>query len=133
MYGSKVRIVQAHMSPEQLRLQVRYSEFFDFRNLTKDWMDIFVRWFLSEPLTASSPPHDSNSPEQPETSDDEGDAMVPTSPERQKHRSCEPRSPERGSAPQKPEARPLWSPRCNAGEVSLGHNMTRSSILVDAR
>jgi hypothetical protein len=34
-HGSKARIVQAHMCPEQKRLQVRYSELFDFRNLTK--------------------------------------------------------------------------------------------------
>jgi hypothetical protein len=43
IFGSKARIVQGHMSPEQQRLQVRYSEFFDFRNLTKEWLDIFVR------------------------------------------------------------------------------------------
>ena len=49
-YGSKARIIQAHMCPEHLRLQVRYSEFFDFRNLTKEEVDIFVRWFLCEPL-----------------------------------------------------------------------------------
>ncbi|ERF70368.1 hypothetical protein EPUS_05187 [Endocarpon pusillum Z07020] len=50
LYGSRGCIVQAHMPPESGRLQVRYSEFFDFRELTQDWLDIFVRWFLSEPL-----------------------------------------------------------------------------------
>ena len=50
IYGSKARIIQAHMSPEQQRLQVRYSEFFDFHDLRKEWLDIFVRWFLNEPL-----------------------------------------------------------------------------------
>jgi len=50
LYGSKCRLVQAHMSPESERLQVRYGDFFDFRELTQDWLDLFVRWVLSEPL-----------------------------------------------------------------------------------
>ena len=65
-YGSKARIIQAHMCPEHLRLQVRYSEFFDFRNLAKEGMDIFVRWFLCEPLA-----------EHLESSDDEVASLVP--------------------------------------------------------
>jgi hypothetical protein len=55
LFGSKGRIVQAHMSPESQRLQIRYSEFFDFRKLTQDWLDIFVRWFLNEPLATPMP------------------------------------------------------------------------------
>jgi hypothetical protein len=43
LYGSRGRLVQAHMSPESERLQVRYSEFFEFRELTQDWLDVFVR------------------------------------------------------------------------------------------
>ncbi len=63
MYGSEARIVQAHMSPEQQRLQVRYSELFDFCNLTKELLAIFVRWFLNEPLAEPSLPCELNSSE----------------------------------------------------------------------
>ena len=52
LYGSKGRIVQAHMPSESGRLQVRYSRFFDFRELTQDLLNICVRWFLNEPLAA---------------------------------------------------------------------------------
>ena len=93
IYGSKARIVQAHMSPEQLRLQVRYSEFFDFRNLTKEWLDIFVRWFLNEPQAGPLLSLELDSSEQPETSDDEVEALVPLSPKRQKYTSNAPRIP----------------------------------------
>jgi hypothetical protein len=57
-FGSKGRIIQAHMSPENQRLQVQYSHVFDFRNLMQHWLDIFVRWFLNEPLTEHSSPED---------------------------------------------------------------------------
>lgn len=53
LYGSKGRIVQAHMPSESGRLQVRYSSFFDFRELTEDSLNICVRWFLNEPLAAA--------------------------------------------------------------------------------
>jgi hypothetical protein len=39
LYGSKGRLVRAHVSPDSERLQVRYSEFYEFRELTQDWLE----------------------------------------------------------------------------------------------
>lgn len=133
IYGSKARIVQAHMSPERQRLQVRYSEFFDFRNLTKEWLDIFVRWFLNEPLAVPSLPCELNSSEQPESSDDEGGSLVPASSKSQTYISDGPRSPEQGGTPQKLLSRPTWNPRCNAEGANLDQTTARLSTLRDAR
>jgi hypothetical protein len=54
-FGSRCRLMQAHMCPVTQRLQLRYSEFYDFRNLTQYWLDIFVRWFLNDPLPVPIP------------------------------------------------------------------------------
>lgn len=94
MLGSKARIIQAHMSPEQQHLQLRYSELFDFRNLTKEWLDLFVRWFLSEPLTVLSLPHELDSIKLPESSDDDGRSLVSASSRSQKCVSDGSRTPE---------------------------------------
>jgi hypothetical protein len=53
-YGTNGRIVQAHMAPDSQRLQAWYSEFFEYRDLPQEWLDIFVRWFLNEPLATAS-------------------------------------------------------------------------------
>ncbi len=79
IYGTKIRIVQAHMSPEQQRLQVRYSEFFDFRNQTKEWLDVFVRWLLSEPLAQPPLFVELNPSKQRGSSDDEVEPLAPVS------------------------------------------------------
>lgn len=50
VFDTNVRIVQAHMSPNSKRLQLRYSDFFDFRNLNQHYLDVFVRWLLNEPI-----------------------------------------------------------------------------------
>jgi hypothetical protein len=132
IYGSKARIVQAHMSPEQLRLQVRYSEFFDFRNLTKEWLDIFVRWFLNEPLSVPSLPCELDSSKHPESSD-EGGSLVSASPKSQTCISDSPRSPEQEGTPEKPLSKPKWCPRCHVEEANLGQTMVRPSALLDVQ
>lgn len=83
IYGSNVRIFQAHMSPGLLRLQVRYSEFLDFRNLTKEWLDTFVHWFLNKPLTVPSLLFGMDSSEHPASSDEEDGSLASTSPKSQ--------------------------------------------------
>jgi hypothetical protein len=133
IYGSKARIVQAHMSPEQLRLQVRYSEFFDFRNLTKEWLDIFVRWFLNEPQAEPSLSPKSDSSEQPHSSDDEVEPRLPASLKSQRHISNASRSPEQRGTPQEPLPRPMWKVRCNAEEASLEQTMASIPCLLDAQ
>jgi hypothetical protein len=62
-FGSKDLIIQADMSPENPRLQVQYSHVFDFLNLIQRLLDIFVRWFLNEPLTEHSSPENKNQSE----------------------------------------------------------------------
>jgi hypothetical protein len=133
IYGSKARIVQAHMSLEQLRLQVRYNEFFDFRNLTKEWQDIFVRWFLNEPLAVPSLPCELTSPEHPESSGEEGGSLVAASSKSQTYISDEPRSPEREGTTQKSLSSPTRNPQCNAKEANLDQTMARSSTLLKAQ
>jgi hypothetical protein len=133
IYGSKARLVQAHMSPEQLRLQVRYSEFVDFRNLTKEWLDIFVRWFLNEPQAEPSLSLKSDSSEQPHSSDDEVESLLLASLKSQRHTSNASRSPEEGGTPQEPLPRPMWKARCNTEEASLEQTMARIPTLLDAQ
>ncbi len=132
IYGSKARIVQAHMSPEQLRLQVRHSEFFDFRNLTKQWLEIFVRWFLNEPQAGPSLSLELDSSEQPGRSDDEVESLVPLPPKSQKYTSNAPRTSGRGDTPQEPLSRPMWNIRCDAEEASLEQSTARLPTIMDA-
>lgn len=132
IYGSRARIVQAHMSPEQQRLQVRYSDFFDFRNLTKEWLDIFVRWFLSEPL-AEPPLVEVNAPEPAENSDDETEILVPASLSGRTRTSNPPRSPEQGVTLLQPLSLTMWSNRCNAGDANLEQATARLPTLLDVQ
>lgn len=48
--GRHVRIIQAHISLEEQRLKVRYSQFYDFEHCSQPRMDLFLRWILSSPL-----------------------------------------------------------------------------------
>lgn len=133
IYGSKARIVQAHMSPEQLRLQVRYSEFFDFRNLTKEWLDIVVRWFLNEPQAEPSLSLKSDSSELPDSSDDDVESLLPASLKSQRYTSNAPRSSEQRGTPQEPLPRSMWKTRCNTEEASLEQTMATIPTLLDAQ
>jgi hypothetical protein len=132
IYGSKTRIVQAHMSPKQQRLQVRYSKFFDFPNHTKEWLDICVRWFLNEPLAVLSPPYKLNLWENSESSDGEGESLVPAPAQGQTYISDGPRSPEQEGHTSEALPRPMCTPRCSAEEASLDQTMAKSSALLDA-
>ena len=128
-YGSKARIFQAHMSPELLRLQVRYSEFFDFRNLTKEWLDTFVRWFLNAPLTVPSLSYGLDSSKYPASSDEEDASLVSASPKSQTCISGSPQSPEQESTPEKPLSQLMWSPGCHAEEANLDQTMVSIEVL----
>lgn len=48
--GRYARVIQAHVSLEEQRLKVRYSQLYDFDNCTQRQMDLFIRWILSSPL-----------------------------------------------------------------------------------
>lgn len=117
LYGSKAHLVQAHMAPEQQRLQVSYRELFDFRNLTKDWLDIFVGWFLNEPLAASSSRSESSDPRMHKVSDGVVERLVEVLSKSQRNISAVPRR--QNTAPQKEPTRPIWSPGYNSEEASL--------------
>jgi hypothetical protein len=91
LYGSKAHIVQAHMAPEQQRLQVSYRELFDFRNLTKDWLDIFVGWFLNEPLASSSSRSESSDTRMHKVSDGVVERLVEVLSKSQRNISAVPR------------------------------------------
>lgn len=112
------------MSPEKQRLQVRYSELFDFRNLTKESLDIFVRWFLNEPLaepSSSCLPGMSVSEQQPEISDDADEPVVDTASKSDTSPSDGRQSSEQGDVSQKPlaEPSPPSSPEMNASHEQL--------------
>lgn len=109
LFGSKGRIVEAHMSPEQQRLQVRHSELFDFRNVTKEWLDIFVRWFLNEPLaepSSSCSPDLKMCEQQPETSDDAGRSLLDLASDSDTSLSYGSRTSEQEDVAQKSQAEP---------------------------
>ena len=133
IFGSKARIVQAHMSTERQRLQVRFSEFFDFHNLTKQWLDVFVRWMLNEPLLAPSLSSEVSPCEGPESSEDKDGSLVSASSGSQMRISDEPRSQEYRATPQKPLSRPVCSPGCKAEELNIIHTMLRSPPLLEAQ
>jgi hypothetical protein len=137
LYGSKGRIIQAHMCPESNRLQVRYSEFFDFRNHTKYWLDLSVRWFLNEPLAEPLPQSEVTHSELRDEPQDLGEAVVDDLP---KSESGIPDSPHRTApkyrdtphTPQKTIPRPLFSRRCNAKESILEQTHASPRILLSA-
>ena len=130
LFGTKGRIVQAHMCPESERLQVRYSEFFEFRNHTEHWLDLSVRWFLNEPLTVPLPQSDATNSELRGEPKDLGEAVENHLPKSESAISQSPHSaaPMYCDTPQTPKKTiptPLFSPRCNAGDCSL--DQTKSS------
>ncbi len=61
IHGPKARLMQAHMSPDEDRLKLRHSELFDFCHLTQEWLDVFVRWMLNDPLMEPDLPVDVDS------------------------------------------------------------------------
>jgi hypothetical protein len=81
IFGSKTRILQAHMCPDSLRLQMSYSEFYDWRDLTQEWLDVFVRWFLSEPLAVPTSLDEEHDQESCDDSDELDECLVAQGPE----------------------------------------------------
>lgn len=121
------------MCSEELRLQVRYSEFYDFRKLTKEWLDVFVRWFLSEALTEPPLIVELDPSKQPRTSDDEAVSLIPEPSKGQTCTSNGCRVPEQGGTPSKRLSRPMWNTRCNVEEATLEQAMARLPVLLDAQ
>ena len=60
------------MSPESERLQVHYSDFFDFRKRTKRRVNMCARWFMNDPLEEPLPP--SNNSTYPKSPEEPGDS-----------------------------------------------------------
>lgn len=112
---------------------MRYSEFFDFRNLTKEWLDIFVRWLLSEPLAQPPLLVELNPSEQPESSDDEVDSLVPASLSSQTYTLNAPRKPEQGDTLHEPLSLAMWNSRCNAEDANLEQAIARLPTLLDVQ
>jgi hypothetical protein len=48
--GRYAQIIQAHVSLEEQRLQIRYSQLYDFDNCSQLQMDLFLRWILSDSI-----------------------------------------------------------------------------------
>ncbi len=53
--GRFARVIQAHVSLEEQRLKVRYSQLYNFENCSQRQMDLFLRWTLSSPLLEPKP------------------------------------------------------------------------------
>lgn len=123
------------MCPDKQRLQVRHSELFEFRNLTKEWLDIFVRWFLNEPLAkpSSSPFEMGVTEQQPESSDDANEALTDTASDSDTSLLDGPRSPEKVITSQKPIVKPLRSSGCNSKGTSLHQTLALRPILLNAQ
>ena len=58
--GRFARVIQAHVSLEEQRLKVRYSQLYDFENCSQRQMDLFLRWTLSSPLLEPKPQAEDN-------------------------------------------------------------------------
>jgi hypothetical protein len=112
-FGSKDRIIQAHMYPENTRLQAQYSHVFDFRNLTQQWLDIFVRWFLNEPLTEHSSPETENQSEPCEDPEHRSELVAHDLTASQICGVQEPaQNPRSLTTPQEAVRTAFWSPNC---------------------
>jgi hypothetical protein len=50
--GREVRLIQAHIAPEEQRMEIRYTQSFDFDHCPQEeTLDLFARWLLGEPLS----------------------------------------------------------------------------------
>jgi len=48
----EARVIQAHISPEEQRMEIRYTQSFDFDYCPQEEMlDLFARWLLGDPLS----------------------------------------------------------------------------------
>jgi hypothetical protein len=71
--------------------------------------------------------------ENSESSDDEGESLVPAPAQGQTNIPDGPRNPEQEGTPQKPLPRPVCNPRCYAEDASLDQTTASSSTLLDAQ
>ena len=60
--GRFARVIQAHVSLEEQRLKVRYSQLYNFENCSQRQMDLFLRWTLSSPLLEPKPQPEAETP-----------------------------------------------------------------------
>lgn len=68
--GIEARLIQAHITSEGERIQVRYSQLFNFERCPKqETLELFVRWLLSEPLSIEAPSHEEETHELPPSVD----------------------------------------------------------------
>jgi hypothetical protein len=106
IHGTRGRIIEAYMCPTLLRLKIHYSELFDFRDLTQSWLDIFVRWFLSEPLAEPVLKSTLNEPELHKEDSDATDESVADTSETDESSESDISSPEDTIAPPPPPQKP---------------------------
>jgi hypothetical protein len=137
LYGSKDRLVQAHMSPGSERLQVRYSEFFDFRELTQDWLDLFVRWVLNEPLVEPMLQSELIHEELRNDSKEPGVAMTDDSPQSESdvpgsRRWNAPQPPDVPRTPRKTLSKTSSSPQCSRENHNLDEARSSPWVLLNA-
>lgn len=137
LYGSRGRIVQAHMPAESGRLQVRYSEFFDFRELTQDWLDIYVRWFLSEPLAEPVSRSEVTHSGLPIDSENLKEADVDQPPNHESRIAASPQlnppeHPDMPRTPLKTISTLLANSPCDAEGLSLAHPGSPQRVLLSA-
>jgi hypothetical protein len=132
LFGSKGRIIQAHLSPETRRLQVQYSELFHFRNLTQEWLVIFVRWFLNEPLaelSSQDDPSRSNLCEHPQTS---GEIVAQDLAASQTCVQEPTQDPGSSTTPQKAVSTSYRSPRCKPEKPTMDQKGSTPQPVVTA-
>ena len=132
IYGSKARILQAHMSPENQRLQVRYSQFCNFRNLSQEWLDIIVRWFLNDPLAEPSSQSEWNHSELHKDPKD-GESLHHLTYSQTAVPEAD-QNPDAAKSPHKGKAVPgsCWSPRCDLESSTLHQRGSVSQTVLSA-